>query len=208
MVYSLTPFFTENDIAEIRFATLDPVVDIHVVGESRLTHSGQPKPLNFDHDRFKQWAHKIRYIEIDLDNPPPLRHGEFYTQGATHNGDAAKQDWMREKEHRRQLIKGFDGKPDDLILLSDLDEIPHPDAVACGQENILLCRMHVARLNYRWETEAHESHSICRIFPAHKFADLEEARLTHMPPLGPAGWHLSWMQDMGTKLAAFVHQEL
>jgi hypothetical protein len=78
--------------------------------------------------------------------------------------------------------------------------------------NILLCRMHVGKLNWRWKTPAHESHSICRIFPAHligtKYANLEEARLAHMEPLGPPGWHLSWMSEPEKKLASFVHQEL
>jgi hypothetical protein len=72
--------------------------------------------------------------------------------------------------------------------------------------------MHVGKLNWRWKTPAHESHSICRIFPAHligtKYANLEEARLAHMEPLGPPGWHLSWMSEPEKKLASFVHQEL
>lgn len=196
-VWSLTPFFNELAILEIRLATLDDVVDYHVIGESPLTHSGKPKPLVFaeNADRFKKWRHKI--IHRVIEQPA---------------GDGAAMDWNREKRQRRCLWYGFNGKPSDLILLSDVDEIPHPDAVAAANTNILLCSMHVAKLNYRWVEAAHESWQIARIFPAgligSQMQDLEVARLTHMAPIGPPGWHLSWMNDPKHKLESFVHQEL
>ena len=193
-VWSLTPFLDELDILEIRLATLDPVVDFHVIGESPLTHSGKPKPMVFaeNAERFRRWKDKIVYRVIDF--------------------PAAMTDWAREKQQRKALWYGFAGKPDDLVLLSDVDEIPNPTAVRNARFNILLCNMHVGKLNWRWAEPAHESWAIARIFPAHsigtRFADLEEARLTHMPPLGPAGWHLSWMNNQQRKLDSFVHQEL
>lgn len=193
-VWSLTPFFDELDVLEIRLATLDDVVDYHVIGESPVTHSGKPKPLFFKEnaDRFKKWADKIIHRVIEM--PTGL------------------DDWQREKRQRRCLWYGFKGKASDLILLSDLDEIPHPDAVKRASTNILLCNMHVAKLNWRWKALAHESWQIARIFPAGligtQLQDLEEARLTHMAPIGPPGWHLSWMNDPAYKLESFVHQEL
>ena len=193
-IWSLTPFFDELDVLEIRLAVLDDVVDYHVIGESPLTHSGKPKPLHFLRNaaRFEKWKYKIRHRVIEM--PTGL------------------DDWQREKRQRRCLWYEFKGEPHDLILLSDLDEIPHPDAIRRGYENILLCNMHVAKLNWRWREMAHESWSISRIFPAAsvgtKYRDLEDARLTHMEPLGPPGWHLSWMNEMQTKLDSFVHREL
>jgi hypothetical protein len=193
-VWSLTPFFNELDILEIRLATLDDVVDYHVIGESPVTHSGKPKPLYFAENasRFERWKDKIIHRVIEM--PTGL------------------DDWGREKRQRRCLWYGFKGKPEDCILLSDVDEIPHPDAVKAGGDHILLCNMHVAKLNWRWKASAHESWTISRMFPAHfigtHYKDLEEARLTHTEPLGPPGWHLSWMNDPQLKLDSFVHQEL
>ena len=68
MLYSLTPYFNEIDILEIRLATLDEVVDVHVIAEATSTHSGKPKPLTLpDHtDRLEPWLHKIRYVPVDL----------------------------------------------------------------------------------------------------------------------------------------------
>lgn len=193
-VWSLTPFFDELDILEIRLNVLDDVVDYHVIAESPVTHSGKPKPLFFRENahRFAKWKDKIRYRLVEV--PSGL------------------DDWQREKRQRRCLWHAFDGEPSDIILLSDLDEIPHPDAVASAYWNILLCNMHVAKLNWRWVGPPHESWSICRMFPAaaigRDYKDLEEARLTHMEPTGPPGWHLSWMNDPQYKLESFVHQEL
>lgn len=202
-VWSLTPFFDELDILEIRLATLDPVVDWHVLGESPLTHSGRDKELHLLKDlnspRWDPWRHKMIHRVIEM--PTGI------------------DDWQREKRQRRCLWYGFQGEPNDLILLSDLDEIPNPAAVSFAKEAfvqspsaILLCAMHVAKLNWRWKEPAHESWQIARIFPASRIGkdlkDLEDARLTHMEPFGPPGWHLSWMNNPQYKLDSFVHQEL
>jgi len=199
-VWSLTPFLNELDVLEIRLATLDDVVDFHVIGESTQTQSGKPKPLNFppNSDRFARWAHKIIYRVIEMP------------------GGLAP--WEREKRQRRCLWYGFIGSAQDKILLSDVDEIPHPEAVYRARQNILLCNMHVAKLNWRWKTPATEDANgfrwqIARIFPAgaiQKGFDLEDARLEHdlFPAVGPVGWHLSWMGDMEYKLAAFADQNL
>jgi hypothetical protein len=203
-VWSLTPFFDELDILEIRLATLDDVVDFHVIGESPVTHSGHPKELHLLKDlhlpRWDPWRDKIIHRVIEM---PTGVH-----------------DWTREKRQRKCLWYGFKGdRNEDWILLSDLDEIPHPDAVEAAMlqpkgydEHILLCNMHVAKLNWRWAAPAHESWQIARIFPAayvgELYKDLEEARLHHMEPIGPPGWHLSWMNNPEYKLRSFVHQEL
>jgi hypothetical protein len=195
-------FFNELEILQLRLETLDPIVDHFVICEATTTHSGKPKPLHLQENAqlFSRWSKKIKHVVVEL--------------GQT-------TDWGREKEQRVCLWHGFSGHPHDLIILSDVDEIPNPDAITKAidlafkialPERILLCRMHVGKLNWRWKTPAHESHSICRIFPAHligtKYANLEEARLAHMEPLGPPGWHLSWMSEPEKKLASFVHQEL
>lgn len=221
MVYSLTPFFNELDILEIRLATLDEVVDFHVIGESNLTHSGHEKPLFFKQNaaRFEKWKKKLIPLEIDLRNPPERDEEIAWVNAEYQKGLDWRNNWFREKEQRRALIDGLEPRQGDLILLSDVDEIPHPKAVENaslfnGFDNnahILLCRVHVAKLNWRWKQPAHESHSICRIFPAYYVntqGDLEYLRLTHMPPIGPPGWHLGWMQGIGQKAAAFVHQEM
>ena len=55
-------FFNELDLLEFRLKFLDQHVDMFVVAESNLTHSGKPKPYYFEENkkRFDHWMHKKR----------------------------------------------------------------------------------------------------------------------------------------------------
>jgi hypothetical protein len=108
LIWDMVPFFNELEILELRLETLDPVVDKFVICEATTTHSGKPKPLLLQENahRFEKWAHKIKHVVVEL--------------GQT-------TDWGREKEQRVCLWHGFSGNPHDLIILSDVDEIPNPE---------------------------------------------------------------------------------
>lgn len=106
-------------------------------------------------------------------------------------------------------------KADDRILLSDVDEIPHPDAVRDAEPGThLLCRMHGGRLNWRWTGEVEEGFTISRMLDGATLdayqRDLQAIR--ELPwardPKLPVGWHLSYMGDVRTKLDSFAHTEM
>lgn len=204
MVWSLTPFFHELDVLEIRLATLDAVVDKHVICEATRTHTGQRKPLYFQEnaDRYERWADKIVHVVCD-DMLPALSLADEYV-------------WWREKHQRRCLLNGVrDAAATDTFLLSDCDEIPHPDAVReVETPEHLRCYMHVGRLNWRWAGEAEEGFTISRLFPGSVLmeaeGDLEVIRLARWAsrPDAPVGWHLSYMADVEEKLRGFAHQEM
>lgn len=204
MIWSLTPFFNELDVLEIRLATLDPVVDRHVICESTRTHTGFGKPLHYaaNADRYERWADKIVHVIVD-DMLPALTPADEYV-------------WTREKHQRRKLLDGIrDAQAGDTFLLSDVDEIPHPDAVrVVGEAEHLRCHMHVGRLNWRWPGEAEEGFTISRLFPAQELldagGDLEVIRMGGWSsrPEAPVGWHLAYMADIDEKLAGFAHQEM
>lgn len=197
MVFSVTPFLDELDILEIRLATLDNVVDVHVICEASTTHTGKPKPLILpEHGaRYEPWIDKIRYV------PCELADGEV---------------WDREHLQRQALIVGLkDVQPEDRILLSDCDEIPHPAAVRDAAPGThLMCRMHGGRLNWRWTGPPEEGFTISRILDGatlHAHDDdlqvIRELPWAHDPKL-PVGWHLSYMSDVRAKLDSFAHTEM
>lgn len=106
-------FFNELDLLEIRLETLDSVVDFFVLAESPVTYRADPKPYYFleNQERFAKFLPKIRHVKVD---DMPLE------KGFDHN-------WRRETHQRAALERGlFDAQPDDIIMLSDLDEIPSP----------------------------------------------------------------------------------
>lgn len=109
-------FFNELDLLELRLSELHEVVDRFVITESPLTFTGKEKPLHFEQnrERFARFANKIDYVVVD-DMP-------------TGPGVTA---WDREFHQRRALTRGYrDAAPDDLVMISDLDEIARPEVLA------------------------------------------------------------------------------
>ena len=118
-VYDCFTFFNELDLLEIRLNELYNSVDYFVIAEANMSHSGKPKDyvLEENWERFKPFQDKIRYLKID-DFP------------VTHNS------WVREKFQRDALSRGFtDMQSDDLIIISDLDEIPRAEIIDMIKED-------------------------------------------------------------------------
>lgn len=146
MIYDCFSFFNELDLLEIRLNVLYGVVDRFVLAEATHTHTGHPKPLYFEENksRFADFADRIVHIVVDDFPDPPA--GYTLRQAS----------WMRENWQRNALVRGLSqAKPDDLVLISDLDEIPSPAAVKAAlsrrgivQFNQMFCNFYLNYLNY------------------------------------------------------------
>ena len=104
-------FFNELDLLELRLLELDPLVHRFVLVEAPQTFTGLPKPLHFklNRDRFERFLPKIVHVVLE----------EFPAGLASA--------WDREHHSRRGIMHGLaDAAPDDLVLISDVDEIPKP----------------------------------------------------------------------------------
>ena len=111
-VFDCFPFFNEFELLELRLETFYDLVDFFVIVEADKTHANVPKPFNFFErkDDFKKFFPKIHYIMDTTDVP---------YKGAG--------DWSIENHQRNSIAKGLvDAEPDDLILISDVDEFPNP----------------------------------------------------------------------------------
>lgn len=114
MVYDCFIFFNELDLLEIRLNELDSVVDKFVIIEADRTFQNDPKPFIFEEnkERFAKYLDKIIHVKltkyplfIPVINPFSPWKLEFY--------------------QRNSILKGLKGcKPNDIILISDIDEIP------------------------------------------------------------------------------------
>jgi beta-1,4-mannosyl-glycoprotein beta-1,4-N-acetylglucosaminyltransferase len=108
-VYDCFMFSNELELLNFRFEYLSPYVDFFVLVESRKTTQGNPKPLfyNDNKSKFKKHIHKIKHLVID----------DFPT------GTVA---FTNESIQRNAMISCLvDCNTHDLILISDLDEIPN-----------------------------------------------------------------------------------
>lgn len=115
MVYDCFQFFNELNLLKLRLNVLDAVVDRFVIVESTVTFSGQPKPLYYSDNKelFKQFRDKIIHVVV-ADTPDGPGVSPF-------DRDAFQ------KTARERGLKNC--AKTDIIMYSDLDEIPDPAKV-------------------------------------------------------------------------------
>lgn len=112
MVYDCFQFFNELDILKIRLNVLSPVVDKFVISEATETFSGLKKPLYYEENKelFAEFEDKIIHVVVE-DTP----------KGDTH---------YRDTFQKNAVTRGLkDCTDEDIIIFSDLDEIPNPDKI-------------------------------------------------------------------------------
>jgi beta-1,4-mannosyl-glycoprotein beta-1,4-N-acetylglucosaminyltransferase len=122
MIYDCFTFFNELDLLEIRLNELDLVVDRFVLVEATKTHQGKEKPLHFQENkaRYQKFLAKIIHVVVD-----------------TYPGYQGKSAWILEHHQRNMIMKGLEGcKPGDVILISDVDEIPRPEKITAYRDSI------------------------------------------------------------------------
>ena len=120
-VYDCFTFYNEFELLELRLKSLWDMVDYFVLVEADKTQNNVPKPFYFGEriSEFKEFLPKIRHV--------PMRMNVAYK---------GKGDWTIENEQRNSIIYGLtDAAPDDLIFISDLDEIPDHDILQRLREN-------------------------------------------------------------------------
>jgi len=111
MIYDCFTFFNENELLELRLMTLYDMIDYFVIVEAGQTFTGKRKPFNFVLP--EKYAKKIRYIKL----------ASLPSENA----------WDNEFFQRNSIMRGlYDAKPNDFIIISDLDEISNPSALHKG----------------------------------------------------------------------------
>jgi len=112
-------YFDEDLILEVRLNTLSNHVDKFIICEATLDHAGNEKKLNFNIKNFKKFENKIDYFVI---NDMPKVVNKFKKHWHTAH--------FRDQFQRNALIRGLsDFNDNDLIMISDLDEIPNPKKI-------------------------------------------------------------------------------
>ena len=197
MIYDCFPFFNELDILEIRLNELNNIVDKFVITESRLTHSGKEKPLYYKENekRFEKFSDKIIHIIPDISDPEL---------------DA----WARERTQRDALKNGLvNCKDDDIICISDVDEIPKSERLAeYSIKNNLVClefKSYYFYLNYK----DNEIWKWFKILPYSMMKDMTPCQIRYTEAqkyILNSGWHFSFLGDIDSiikKIESTAHTE-
>ena len=124
-IFDCTTFYSEHMMMDIRFNILDKHVHKFVVVESLFSHSGEKKKLNFDIKNYPKFKDKIIYLVIEKE-PEGIVHNDAKINQAIKRQNSLK----RISQSYDFMQKGIESaSQNDLILLSDNDEIPNLDSL-------------------------------------------------------------------------------
>jgi Glycosyltransferase family 17 len=186
-VWDVIMYAGEADMLEMRLNELDGKVHRHVIAEAEVTHRGHPKPLWFagERERFARWADRITYV-VAKELPGGLDN------------------WRREHVQRDAGRAGLhDAADEDLILISDADELPSDAALAWRGDKaaaLVMTTCHSAvDLVYR---QPQFAGVIARWGWARnrRLGDVRDGRYGY-PVIQGAGWHLSWVGSQAYRRA-------
>ena len=215
LVYDCFLFFNELDLLEIRLNELKDVVDKFVLVECSTTFSSKEKPFFFEENkhRFNDFLHKIIHVKV-YDTPAlPNKVGRM---GSFHNRHDV------EIYQRNCISRGLtDCKPDDIILISDADEIPSANSVLQAK-NILKenCKVSFKQKLYYYylnglcvskNREIEELYTTSCLFK--EFTTANNVRLNRRNCkyiIDKAGWQFSYLggvEKIFYKIESFAHAE-
>ena len=124
-IYDCFMYFDEDLLLDLRLNYLNKYIKKFVITEATYTHNGNQKKLNFNINNFRKFKDKIEYIVVDTQPENILK----LTEGETKDKRGEKlilNGMARDYFQRESLAKGLkEATSDDLILISDLDELPN-----------------------------------------------------------------------------------
>ncbi len=126
-IYDCFIFFDEEFLLDVRFNCLDSLVDKFVVVESKYSHRGEKRNPVFNINKYSKFKEKIIYILLD-DLPGDIhkikQDDDEINEKIIINGN------IREFYQRNAISKGLkEAKDEDLVIISDVDEIPLLDEI-------------------------------------------------------------------------------
>ena len=121
-IFDCTTYYSEDLMLDVRFNILNEYVHKFIVVESNYSHSGKKKPLNFNINNFPKFKDKIIYLVIEKEP-----EGIEKTSNSEKSNQLKRMNSIKRIEQSYDfMVKGIeDASEDDLIVLSDNDEIPN-----------------------------------------------------------------------------------
>lgn len=121
-IFDCIPYFDEEIMTQIRFNVLNKHVDKFIIVESRYSHSGQKKKLNFNIKKFNEFKDKIIYLVIENEPEDLFEIKNDSTDSALKRLNSIKR-LDQARDFMKEGIKS--ASDDDVVLVSDSDEIPN-----------------------------------------------------------------------------------
>mgnify|MGYP000862487052 FL=1 len=149
-------YFDEDMILDVRLNTLSKYVSSFVICEAAFNHNGTEKKLKFNINNFNKFRDKIIYLPLN-NQPKNLREIRNIDEGNTKNSKILDNALIRENYQRNYLttaISKFDNE--DLIIISDLDEIPnlknftYKSKITLFEQKMFYYKFNLVLPNFNW----------------------------------------------------------
>jgi len=208
-------FYNEIELLNYRLNLLYEFVDFFVLVEATHTFVGKPKDLYFEKNKEKFEKFKDKIIHIIVDDFPFVYPTINYKIG---------EQWLNESFQRNAIKRGIDKiKPnlDDVLFISDLDEIPNTNLIQDIKNNnfklnnncvyALEQRFFFYNLNTEHATKWYKAKFVSYdTFLNFKLSSSEDIRMGYSLVVEKGGWHLSYFGDenfIQNKIQNCSHQE-
>ena len=209
-IYDCITYCGEELLLKIRFETLYNQVDKFVIVEASKYFNGDKKPKFFNIKKFQKYKSKIDFYYVD-DLPK-------------HNGENLEYENFIKNQIKRGL-KNLD--PDDIILFSDVDEIPNlkNDKFKKFDSAVFLTNMYYYKFNLhvydglKWSNKWPGTRS-CKFKFFKTAQNTRNFRVKNIPRwridqkikryvVKDGGWHFSFLmnsRDISSKILRFSHE--
>ena len=242
-VFDCFIFFNELDLLELRLNVLDDCVDCFVIAESAITFQGEEKEFIFEKNRsrFAKFDHKIVYFKVtdcalDFENLPYIADPQCldgqilnsiyrFIDDCPHFNKATEFWWGNDFYQRECIWRALataKPEPGDLIMISDVDEIPKPETIMSLKDDILpeslFClRQHEFCYYFNYYHNSDWVGTCCFLFSSFANVSLNSIRFAtkrdegHSPQIiDDGGWHFTSMGSIASikrKIMSWGHRE-
>jgi beta-1,4-mannosyl-glycoprotein beta-1,4-N-acetylglucosaminyltransferase len=199
-------FYNELDVLKVRLEELYDVVDHFILVEATKTHAGNDKPLYYKDNKesFNNYNDKIIHIVIDFPQ--------------------TNDSWVRENYQRNCIdlgIKQLIMNDNDIIIISDLDEIPNFDVMRSIKDNKVIINnnqvysIEMTLYYYDIETSTNRKWYFARLLNYFTYNIINSPQSVRMREnysvIPTAGWHLSYFGNESfiiNKLESFAEHTM
>jgi len=228
-IFDCFMYFDEEIVLDLRLNTLNEFVDFFVIVESIYNHKGEERKLLFDLNKFKKFEKKIIYlvykenpkkIEKIFDNDNRGEKSRKYILNAS----------FRENGQRNFILNGLNkANDDDIILISDVDEIPNLESfskekfiqkIALFKQDMFYYKFNLRLPNLVWSgTKACKKKDLKspqwlrnikdRKYPIYRLDTLfSDTKYIDIKFINNGGWHFSNIKtpsEIEHKLRSYLH---
>ena len=134
-IFDCFMYFDEEMILDLRLNILNSHVDYFIIVESRYNHKGEKRKLLFNKEKFIKYRDKIIYLVHD-EVPSKVKKINDEDDEKTQTNKYIMNALYRENAQRNYIINGLNNaNNEDIILISDVDEIPKIDKFEFNKVN-------------------------------------------------------------------------